>query len=209
MIVLISFAPSIGCYVLIDHGVIGQHRLQFMIINRLVSTVIFTTLPLLYLRAGGIAGLDKIGVHFNQLNTLWTTSLPACLIILAVLLLSHKFGILPAQIRATRLPDGCAIWDVGSWILYVLAYEFIFRGFLLFISLELLPRQQAVLMNVFLYGILHFHKGITEVMLSLPFGLILCMMTLHTGSIWCAFLIHSTLAVTMNLLIHNQHAINN
>ena len=94
------------------------------------------------------------------------------------------------------------IWDVRllitsslSWAVYLLAYEFMFRGFLLFSFIPLgLPL--AIAINTSIYAFAHVHKGLAETVGAIPLGIILCMITFKTGNIWTAFLTHCTLALT-------------
>jgi membrane protease YdiL (CAAX protease family) len=83
-----------------------------------------------------------------------------------------------------------------SWILYMFGYEFFFRGFMLSYFLTETPMTVAVALNVLLYAVSHIPKGHKEVMLSIPFGVLLCWITIYTESIWCAFFIHTALALS-------------
>jgi membrane protease YdiL (CAAX protease family) len=83
-----------------------------------------------------------------------------------------------------------------SWIFYLFGYEVFFRGFILQNSLASLTPVAAILVNISLYAGSHFPKGRKEVLLSIPFGILLCLITLKSGSIWCAFFIHTALALS-------------
>lgn len=83
-----------------------------------------------------------------------------------------------------------------SWIIYLFGYEVFFRGFLLSESLASCSLITAVVVNVTVYALSHFHKGSGEVMASIPFGLLLCLLTIASGSVWCAFILHTALALS-------------
>jgi membrane protease YdiL (CAAX protease family) len=85
-----------------------------------------------------------------------------------------------------------------SWLAYLLAYEFLFRGFLLFSSLNFLGMWPAIFINIVFYSVVHLPKGWQQTLGALPFGLVLCLLTLETGSIWTAFIIHGALAISFD-----------
>jgi membrane protease YdiL (CAAX protease family) len=86
--------------------------------------------------------------------------------------------------------------SASSWVAFLIAYEFMFRGFLLFSSVTVLNPAAAIGLNVAIYALAHFYKGPLEVVGAIPLGIILCYLTLHTGNIWSAVIIHSTMALS-------------
>jgi membrane protease YdiL (CAAX protease family) len=84
----------------------------------------------------------------------------------------------------------------GGWILYLTGYEFLFRGLLLFSCLEAFGMWPAVVINLALYAALHLPKGLKEATAAIPFGALLCYLTLESGSIIPAIIIHSVQAVS-------------
>jgi membrane protease YdiL (CAAX protease family) len=83
-----------------------------------------------------------------------------------------------------------------SWICYLTGYELMFRGILLFGLLPVLGPWLAIALNVVLYVLVHLPKSIEESVGALPLGLLLCLITLSTGTIWVAVLVHITLALS-------------
>jgi membrane protease YdiL (CAAX protease family) len=71
-----------------------------------------------------------------------------------------------------------------------------FRGLLFFSFIRFIGNLPAIVVNVFIYALVHIHKGFKETLASIPFGIILCLMTLSTGSIWAAFIVHIILALS-------------
>jgi membrane protease YdiL (CAAX protease family) len=53
-----------------------------------------------------------------------------------------------------------------------------------------MPAIWAIAINVALYALAHTPKGPRETLGSIPLGVVLCLATIDTGSIWAAFLIH-------------------
>jgi membrane protease YdiL (CAAX protease family) len=89
------------------------------------------------------------------------------------------------------------LWlSAASWVAFLIAYEFMFRGFLLFSSISVLNPAVAIGLNVALYALAHFYKGALEVVGAIPLGIILCYLTMLTGNIWCAVALHSMMALS-------------
>ena len=80
-----------------------------------------------------------------------------------------------------------------------LCLEFFFRGFLLRALAPAVGSRAIVIMAV-PYLMIHFPKPWLEALGALPFGLLLGILAMRSGSIWGGFLVHCGLAVTMDLL---------
>ncbi len=100
------------------------------------------------------------------------------------------------QLRLREWGWGHVVLSAMSWAAYLLAYEFLFRGLLLFGSLSALGPVPAVALNVSLYSLVHVPKGAREAFGAIPLGLVLCVLTLKTQTIWLAFLVHLALALS-------------
>jgi len=84
-----------------------------------------------------------------------------------------------------------------GWIVYLIAYEFLFRGLLLFASYEAFGVWPAIAINVTIYSAVHLPKGMGETLGAIPFGILACVLTLSTGSILIPVVAHISLAVSM------------
>ena len=87
------------------------------------------------------------------------------------------------QIRATEWSLSTMIWSGLGWTIYLAAYEFMFRGFLLFPMASAIGTWPAVAISTMLYSVTHFHKGKGETLWCLPVGVLTCWMTVETGSL--------------------------
>lgn len=83
-----------------------------------------------------------------------------------------------------------------SWLVYLFAFEYLLRGFVLFACLRSWGTWPAVLINVALYAPTHIGQGKTEVLGAVPLGFLFCAMTLSTGAVWAAFFGHVILALS-------------
>ncbi|UCH14361.1 MAG: CPBP family intramembrane metalloprotease [Bacteroidales bacterium] len=88
------------------------------------------------------------------------------------------------------------IISMSGWIIYLLAYEFLFRGFLLFACIQSLGIWPAIIINIVYYSLAHVPQGLNEAVGAIPFGLVLCYVVVLSGTIWPAFLLHTVLAIS-------------
>ncbi|MDH5412506.1 MAG: CPBP family intramembrane metalloprotease [Flavobacteriaceae bacterium] len=89
-------------------------------------------------------------------------------------------------------------------IIFLFSYEFFFRGILFFSLLELNGLFIAITITTILYVLIHVFDTKKEIIGAIPFGIILCLFSYYTQSIWMAFIIHMTLSVVYELSILKQ-----
>ena len=87
----------------------------------------------------------------------------------------------------------------------LIIYEMFFRGVLLGFFLEWLPISVAILLNMVLYALAHAFSSRREFFGSLPFGLILCYLTILNQSIYPAVLLHLCLALPNETIFLTKH----
>ncbi len=170
--------------------VLFQRILGFLLLG-VVSVLILLLLPQ--------ANIQEYGLSFKfRSPPPWWSSL----LVPLVLILSYLNARKPAnleqypQIRALQWSRSMLALSSISWIIFLIGYEFLFRGFLLFASLELLEPVPAIALNCALYAFAHFYKGPAESFGAIPAGIILCYFSLVTGNIWSAVLLHSVMALS-------------
>ncbi|MCB8998951.1 MAG: CPBP family intramembrane metalloprotease [Bacteroidales bacterium] len=83
-----------------------------------------------------------------------------------------------------------------SWLAYLTGYEFMYRGILLIICNDAFGFWPALAINLMFYSASHIAKGKTETIGTFPYGIILCFMTISTGSILAAVATHFILALS-------------
>lgn len=79
---------------------------------------------------------------------------------------------------------------------FLWGYEFFFRGILFYEFLSISNLWLAITFTTILYVVIHLFDSKQEIYGAVPLGIVLCLFTYHTGSIWYAFIIHSTLSLT-------------
>jgi len=77
----------------------------------------------------------------------------------------------------------------------LLAYEFLFRGILLFECYESFGFWPAVAINVTIYSAIHMVNGKDQAIGALFFGGIACYLTLTRGTVLIPLFMHITLSV--------------
>jgi membrane protease YdiL (CAAX protease family) len=80
-------------------------------------------------------------------------------------------------------------------VVFISAYECWFRGYLLTDCILHFGVVWAVIINLILYAVLHVPNGKDEVIASLPYGLLLCILCIWQGAVWPAVLIHLSLTI--------------
>lgn len=103
------------------------------------------------------------------------------------------------QIRAKEWNRRMISGNLLAWAVYLLGYEFLFRGVLLFPLVEGIGLWPAIAVNIGMYSGTHIPKGLKETLAAIPFSVVLCLLTIHTGSIWIAYFVHVAMAWTNSL----------
>ncbi|MBD0825273.1 CPBP family intramembrane glutamic endopeptidase [Aestuariibaculum marinum] len=84
---------------------------------------------------------------------------------------------------------------------FLLCYEFFFRGIVFFFFLESYGLTLSILYVTFFYVLIHAFDSKREMLGAIPFGVLLCVFSYYTGSIWYAFLLHMALSAVYEISI--------
>ena len=109
------------------------------------------------------------------------------------------------QIREKNWTRSLVLKNSLGWSAYLLGYEFLFRGILLFPLVDALGVWPAVAINTAMYSATHIPKGLDETIGAAFLGVVLCLITLMTGTLWVAIVVHITMALTNSFssIYHN------
>jgi membrane protease YdiL (CAAX protease family) len=187
------------------------NNIRQIILQRLCGVFFFGIVSIVLIRflfSGDFASFGSAAPTANSF--LWLAIL--ALVIIPMSYLSSKSPSNLAQypqIRVSEWSIALVILSAVSWITYLLAYEFLFRGFFLFASLPLLGLWPSILLNTAVYSLVHIPKGNKETIGAIPLGILLSYLTIQTGSFWLAFFVHVVLALSnewFSLAFHpNMH----
>ena len=174
-----------------------EGTIRYTTFQRLLMACCFGVVPLVTSRA--ILHLD-LGRFCRLPRPSGSTALRSVLLLLGAGLGAYfnpelrRPGARYPQMKLAEWTRPLLAYNLLPWALFLVAYEFMYRGLLLH---SLLPYGMglAVTLNTAPYALTHIHKGLTETVAAAPFGVALCLLTLATGSFWTAAAIHVSLAV--------------
>ncbi|MBT8259810.1 MAG: CPBP family intramembrane metalloprotease [Bacteroidia bacterium] len=99
---------------------------------------------------------------------------------------------------------------IGNGLLYfivrsifLLSYEFFFRGVLLFTLIDLFGLVLAIIINTLLYVLIHAFDSKAEIIGAIPFGIVLCLLSYYSESIVLPFIIHLSLSLVYEVSLFN------
>ncbi len=170
-----------------------------IVFQRLWGFLFLGVFPVIFILFFPEKGLKDFGLGCS-----WQTAPPWWVIVILVIILiagfysSKQAGNLAMypQIRIQQWSPGLLSLSGFSWVVFLLGYEFLFRGFLLYASLAVMDVWPAIALNCALYALAHLYKGPGETFGAIPLGILLCYLTILTGNIWTAVGIHSVMALS-------------
>ncbi|MBI5324689.1 MAG: CPBP family intramembrane metalloprotease [Ignavibacteriae bacterium] len=92
-------------------------------------------------------------------------------------------------------------YELAYIIFYYIAWEFFFRGFLLFGLNDRFGAMNAILIQTISSCLVHIGKPDGEIIGSIIFGIIMGVLALRTRSFWYPFLIHISMGVMSDLFV--------
>ncbi len=99
------------------------------------------------------------------------------------------------QIELTNWNIPLFLINTFGWIIYLVGYEFLFRGILLFECYNSFGFWPAIAINIAIYSAIHMVNGKDQTIGALIFGVIACYLTLSRGTILIPIFMHISLSV--------------
>lgn len=100
-------------------------------------------------------------------------------------------------------------WESLSYLSFripgLIIYEIFFRGVLFGIFLEWFSIYSAIILDIVLYAAAHAFSARREFLGSIPFGLVLCGITILNQSVYPAVLVHLCLALPYETILLTKH----
>jgi hypothetical protein len=176
----------------------NEGSVRAVIFRRLSGITIFLILPLLlYLILTGKNLMSAYTGSMSDRTLFWLLPLGAFLILINYFNSRTPENINQyPEIREKEWTPSLIFLSALSWIVYLFAYEFLFRAMLFIPSLELFGFLPAVVLNTGIYSLVHIHKGVKEGIGSIFLGFVLCLLVAGTGTFWIAFFVHVILALS-------------
>lgn len=143
-----------------------------------------------------------LGVYKETLlaTVIWAVGLSAIMIPLVSFNARKPMNLINhPQIRAKEWNKKMVKGNLVSWVVYLLGYEFLFRGVLLFPLVDEIGLWPAIAVNIGMYSATHIPHGLKITIGTIPLSIVLCLLSVQTGTIWIAFFVHTTIAWTNSL----------
>jgi membrane protease YdiL (CAAX protease family) len=141
------------------------------------------------------------GVPASRRVWLWT--LLACALAVVVAWRSAAVPEVRAEYPMFRgllhRPSQVLPYEAAYVLLYYVAFESYFRGYLLFTAAPRIGNLEAVVVQSTTACLLHLGKPDAELLLSFPFSVALGLVALRTRSFWPGLLVHVALGVSTDL----------
>jgi hypothetical protein len=169
--------------------------------DRLIFFLVLFALPLLVFTLAGWEMPGRASLGLGRPASWLPASLLISLLAFAIGYYAKKGPAERAnypQYSPPRWGAGELALELASWSLYLYAYEFVFRGFLLYALLPL-GVGLAIVTQTGLYAFAHLPKSAKEAGAAVIFGLATALMTLVWDSIAPAFIVHLALALANDL----------
>ncbi len=173
-----------------------KYKSNAFIYLRLAGIIVFGTIPFFY-SLDYFLHTSYVLINNSQVTYILIFAIP---LMAFVLLTNRKLAEKPSHNKhypQININSKSKLYgNIILWILYILAYEFTFRGVLLFEAIKVWGIIWSIAMNIFIYAISHIPKGKFEALGAIPLGFIFCLISIITHSFWTAFLIHLTIAIS-------------
>jgi membrane protease YdiL (CAAX protease family) len=176
--------------------------------QRITGFIFYGFIPLSIFYYIQSIGIQDYGINlFSPQRSLIWVGIFAPLIVLVNYFFSGKESNLRhyPQIRLKIWNSKDLMINFLTWLIYLFAYEAFFRGLLFFAIFHTLGVIAAIAINVLFYALAHLPKGRKETFASIPFGIVLCLITLDTGSFLAAFIIHGIMAISYEFFSIKAH----
>ncbi len=179
--------------------------IRIVIWSKYLGAVLLGLLPFLaYMISFPDTKLGDLGFAVNKETAMaslyWMAGISVILVPLLIFL-SKSQGVLKKQpeIRVAEWNRKLVFNNLLAWAIYLLGYEFFFRGVLFYPLLETIGLWPAIAVNVVFYAGAHLPKGADEAIGAIPLAIVLCLLGAYTGTIWIAYFVHLAMAWTVNL----------
>ena len=194
----VSISEKVQARFISKHGEVKGHT-RMILFSRYLGAATIGIIPAIILVLITGKSFADYGFRFqNGLTSLYWILGIACIVVPMNFFNSKKEKNLAfyPNIREKEWSKGLVANGALSWCVYLFGYEFMFRGLLLFTTVPLMGEWPAIVLNAAIYALVHVPKNLAETIGAVPLGILLCLITLTTGTIWVAFFVHITLALS-------------
>lgn len=171
----------------------------------IIFFVLVFLIPVLYVKFAMKKKISDFGLSLGNIKLGSKLLLLIPLIILPAIYFAAKMPDIRSEypLAKSLLIDQSNIWiyELAYIVFYYIAWEFFFRGFLLFGLKDRFGAFNAVLIQTISSCLIHIGKPEGEIIGSIIVGIIFGIIALRTRSIWYVFLLHAAIGVLTDLFI--------
>ena len=186
-----------------DFGLAADQNLR---INQFIRFFgLFFVLPAVYIKFAMHRSLKDFGFGLGDIKT----GMKTLLFLVPVIFIAIYFAAGMPDVRSeyplakSLLHDQnhLLFYEIGYVVFYYIAWEFYFRGFLLFGLKDRFGAFNAILIQTISSCLVHIGKPEGEIIGSIIVGIIFGIIALRTKSIWYVFILHALIGVLTDLFI--------
>jgi membrane protease YdiL (CAAX protease family) len=171
----------------------GAYYKRLIIFNRVTGFIFLGIIPGYIFFSTGAFSLLELGISYQKIadNWYWLIGLPIVVIIINSI--TARNPVVYKQyphMRISNWSKSAFLLNILGWSLYLVGYEFLFRGILLIICTQAFGPWPAIAINISIYSAIHMTQGMKEAIGAIPFGFIVCLFMLNTGTILIPIVLH-------------------
>jgi len=185
-----------------SHGIAAHISQARGVVARRISSGMWLFLSPLALLFAAQKPLLDYGLRTGQFTSGIGWAALAAVVVIPVVVLSARKPAMQSFYPEIRLQTMTPYWlslSAVSWMIYLLGYEFFFRGFLLFLCQEQWGLEAAVGITTALYTLAHLHKPASEAFSCIPMGIGFGYLAWVSGGCWAPWLLHLAIALSSEI----------
>ena len=196
-----------GIHRLINDEWVFTRKPRGLIITHIIGIIWFGIPPLIYFKQSLLKVLSEINIPVSFIIVLYFFLL---ILMVTIAFEQSKKGYEKSQSSSESFAYLSSKFFISYFIvraLFLFSYELWFRGLLLFDCIRWFGIPLAVFINVTLYVLLHIFNSKKEVLVCIPFGLLVCFFSIEFNSAWPAILLHIGFSMAYELNFYQYNLI--
>jgi len=165
--------------------------------RRVLGFLIYFLVPYLLIFHWNVLGQVSwsdlnISFEWNAMVIRWVLIFSVLILLLSWFGAGSRYNLTEyPEIRVTRWTPSLLLFSALSWLLYLLALEFLFRGLVLQSALMYTGVEwMAIAISAGLYGMIQYFKNNQIAVFAIPLAVLTCYATLDSGSLIPALFLH-------------------
>lgn len=182
----------------------GMNPDQGLFVWFATNFVVLFCIPALVIRFSWKQPLAKYGVQWGDFATWGRYFVVYFAVMVPLIILVSRdpgFAMYYPRFSLARVHWVYLLLSAGGWLVYFLAWEWFFRGFMLFTLAPRLGPGIAILLQTIPFAMMHYPKIEAEAWASIPCGIVLGLMAYRGRSFVGPWLLHWLVATSMDALV--------